>query len=228
MQMKRKITALLFMKAHSERVPEKNIRKLCGKPLFHWILIALNESNVVNKVIINTDSEEIAQNAQDNFDVTIHMRPQHLQNIQSDEAYQIMSYDIDKIECDHFIQTHSTNPLLKGDTIKRAVDLYFKNLSTYDSLFSVTPIQTRMYDNLGVPINHDPKKLVKTQNLPLIYEENSCIYLFNRNCFTQNKNRIGNNPLFFPTPKDESVDIDDEVDFLLAESIMQKNMRLGN
>ena len=69
------------MKAHSERVPGKNMRLLCGRPLFHWILEALNESNVADEIIINTDSEEIAENAQQYFDVTIHMRPEYLFNI---------------------------------------------------------------------------------------------------------------------------------------------------
>ena len=43
-----KIRALIFMKAHSERVPGKNMKKLCGKPLFHWILDSLSKSNYIN------------------------------------------------------------------------------------------------------------------------------------------------------------------------------------
>ena len=82
------------MKAYSERVAGKNMRPLNGRPLFHWIMDALHNSGVVSEIIINTDSEEIAKNAQNNFDVTIHMRPDYLLNIQSDEAYQIMAYDL--------------------------------------------------------------------------------------------------------------------------------------
>ena len=134
------------MKTHSERVPGKNMRSLNGRPLFHWIMDALNDSGVVSEIIINTDSEEIAKNAQDNFDVTIHMRPDHLLNIQSDEPNQIMAYDIENTEGDHFIQSHSTNPLLKGETIKKAINKYFEIKGSYDSLFSVTPLQTRIYD----------------------------------------------------------------------------------
>ena len=167
-----KITALLFMKGESERVPGKNMRRLCGIPLFHWILSSLTESGVIDKIVINTDSEEIANSARENFDVTIHMRPEYLREIESDEAYKIMAYDLPKIEGDYFLQTHSTNPLLRPDTIRNAVKIFFDNVSTNDSLLSVTPFQKRLYDGVGNPINHDPKILVKTQNLDFLYEEN--------------------------------------------------------
>ena len=209
------------MKAYSERVPGKNIRELCDRPLFHWILDALNESNVVDEIIINTDSVEIAESARKHFDVTIHMRPDYLSNLQSDEAYQIMAYDLDRTEGEYFIQTHSTNPLLKPKTIKEAVEVFFKQVAQHDSLFSVTPLQTRLYNHDFNALNHDPKNMIKTQNLPNIYEENSCIYVFSRNSFTENKNRIGAKPYLFSIDRHEAVDIDDEFDFLLAETLMQ-------
>ena len=74
------------MKEFSERVPNKNIRDFCGKPLFHYILDTLSKSKYINEIIINTDSEKIAQNAQKFFDVTIHMRSEHLLKINSNEA----------------------------------------------------------------------------------------------------------------------------------------------
>ena len=209
------------MKGISERVPGKNMRQLCDRPLFHWILDALNESNVIDEIIINTDSVEIAESARKYFDVTIHMRPDYLLNLQSDEANQIMAYDLDRTEGEYFIQTHSTNPLLKPKTIKKAVDVFFKQVAKHDSLFSVTPLQTRLYNHDFNALNHDPKNMIKTQNLPNIYEENSCIYVFSRNSFTENKNRIGAKPYLFSIDRHEAVDIDEEFDFLLAETLMQ-------
>jgi len=216
------IKALLFMKAHSERVPGKNMRHLCGRPLYHWIMDSLNDSEVVDEIIINTDSEEIANDAKKHFDVTIHMRPDYLLDIDSNEAYQIMDYDLKHTDGEYFIQSHSTNPLLKSETIKMAIESYFLNIDKYDSLFSVTPIQTRIYNNNYQAINHDPAKLIKTQNLPVFYEENSCIYIFNRKSFLDNKNRIGKNPNLYPIDKFESVDIDEEFEFLFAESLMKQ------
>ena len=209
------------MKAHSKRIPGKNMRQLCGRPLFHWIVDTLNESGVIDEIIINTDSEEIANNAKKHFDVTIHMRPEYLLNILADEPYQIMSYDLEKTNGEYFIQTHSTNPLVKANTISEAVNFFLKNLSEYDSLFSVTALQTRLYSNKGYALNHEQNKLIKTQDLPFIYEENSCIYMFSRKSFVKNKNRIGVKPYLYPIDRFEAVDIDEEFDFSMAETLMQ-------
>jgi len=212
------------MKANSERIHNKNMRLLCGRPLFHWILDALNESGVIDEIIINTDSEEIANNAKKYFNVTIHMRPDYLLDINSNEAFQIMEYDLKHVEGEYFIQTHSTTPLIRPITIKKAIETYFENIKNNDSLFSVTPWQKRIYDNKGAGLNHDPAKLIKTQNLHPVYEENSCIYIFSRESFLRNKNRLGKTPYMYFMDKYESVDIDENYEFILAETIMRKRL----
>ena len=212
------------MKANSERIPSKNMRLLCGRPLFDWILDALNESGVIDEIIINTDSEEIANNAKKYFNVTIHMRPDYLFYINSNEAFQIMGYDLKHVEGEYFIQTHSTTPLIRPITIKKAIETYFENIKNNDSLFSVSPWQKRIYDNKGAGLNHDPAKLIKTQNLHPVYEENSCIYIFSRESFFGNKNRLGKTPYMYSMDKFESVDIDGNYDFILAETIMRKRL----
>ena len=219
-----KVKALLFMKHNSERVPRKNMRDFCGRPLFHWIMDSLNMSQYVSEIIINTDSEEIAKNARDNFIVTIHMRPEYLLTINSNEANLIMEHDLSITEGDYFFQTHSTNPLLTTKSIDKSIETFFQD-DKHDSLFSVTPIQKRFFHEDGTPINHDPTKLIKTQDLEYIYEENSCIYIFSRESFSLTKNRIGKKPKLFPTGRIESVDIDDMDDFQWAEFLKLKQMK---
>jgi len=145
--------------------------------------------------------------------------------IQSNEAFQIMAYDLNKTEGEYFIQTHSTNPLLKPQTIKNALNHFFENQNQNDSLFSVTSLQTRLYDNKFKAINHNPNKLIKTQDLPYIYEENSCIYIFSRQSFLENRNRIGKTPYLFPINRYEAIDIDENYDFIFAEKVQQNRMR---
>ena len=213
------------MKEHSERVPGKNMKLLCGRPLFHWIMDSLSKSEYIEEIIINTDSLEIAESAKKKFNATIHKRPDYLLNIQSDEANKIMEYDLTQTDGEYFIQSHSTNPLLRTDTINRAIKSFFEKKEKYDSLMSVTALQNRYYWQDGTPINHDPEKLIKTQGLPFIYEENSCIYIFSRAVFHQRKNRIGACPLLFPIDKFEAVDIDEEFDFFVAEALMERRMQ---
>lgn len=223
------IKALIFMKYFSERVPNKNIKSFCNKPLFHWILKRLEASKYINEIIINTDSEIIAEEATKNFKVTIHMRPEYLLAIESNEANQIIEYDLSVSDGEYFLQTHCTNPLLKTETIDNAIEEFFSKNSrkNNDSLISVSAVKKRLYWENGKAINHTPDLLIKTQNLPTVYEENSCIYIFSKQTFLQRKNRIGYNPLFYMMDPRESIDIDDEVDFILAESMMNIFLKMN-
>jgi len=221
-----KIKALIFMKEFSERVPNKNIRDFCGKPLFHYILDKLSKSKYIDEIIINTDSKKIAKNAENFFDVTIHMRSEHLLEINSNEANLIIEDDLKKIDCEYFIQTHSTNPLLKTSSIDSSIETFFSQKEN-DSLFSVTPYQNRLFFENGLPVNHNPKELIKTQDLPFLYEENSCIYIFSKKSFFTNKNRVGLKPKLFPIERLEAVDIDEMEDFIFAEYLMKKECKNG-
>lgn len=220
-----KIKALLFMKGHSERLPKKNVKPMCGRPLLQWIMEALSKSKYVEEIILNTDDEEIAAKARDGFDVTIHWRPGYLLSITSNEASQILAYDLSITKGEHFLQTHSTNPLLKTETIDRAVETYFEKLGEYDSLLSVTPLQKRFYWPDGRPINHDPDNMIKTQELPFVYEENSCIYMFSRQVFEKYERRFGEKPFLFTMDSYESVDIDEAVDFSIAKALMTEMLK---
>ena len=210
-----KIKALVPMKGHSERVPNKNIRIIAGKPLFHWILESLSKSQYIDEIIINTDSEEIAENASANFDVIILKRPEELCGDMVSMS-PLIKHDISHTSGSLFLQTHSTNPLVKTETIDRAIETFYK-LSDHDSLFTVTPMWTRIFWKDGEPINHDPDNLIRTQDLDPIYEENSCLYLFSRDIFNKRENSLGFNPKMMVMDRIESIDIDEEHDFQLAE-----------
>ncbi|MFC1547125.1 cytidylyltransferase domain-containing protein [Candidatus Neomarinimicrobiota bacterium] len=211
------------MKGHSERVPRKNMRQFCDRPLFHWIMDSLAECRHITEIIINTDSEELAANAEEHFAVTIHMRPDHLLTITSDEAYQIMAHDLTLTDGEYFLQTHSTTPLVKSVTLNTAIESYFAQ-HEHDSLLSVTEVQHRYYWPDGRAVNHDPDALIRTQELPPLLMENSCIYIFSREVFTKRKNRIGYNPLLYPVNPYEAVDIDEMIDFDIAEYLMKKQL----
>ncbi len=131
----------------------------------------------------------------------------------------VLLNSISQVDADYYLQTHSTNPLLRAATIEAAVDEFTARRGLYDSLFSVTRLQTRLWDELTLPVNHNPNILLRTQDLPPIYEENSCMYIFSRDVLEENHNRIGKRPLMFETDRYEAVDIDEEIDFQLAEQL---------
>jgi CMP-N-acetylneuraminic acid synthetase len=206
------------MKGHSERVPAKNMRSFAGKPLFFHVLETLLRSRYIAGVLINTDSEHIAALAEPFERVRVIRRPEALRG-DCVPMNDIIAYDMAHVSGEHFLQTHSTSPLLSVETLDRAVAEYLSGLPGQDSLFSVTRLQARLYDGNG-PLNHDPALLVRTQDLPPIYEENSNMYLFSRGSFAAaGGRRIGLAPRMFPMSRLEAIDIDEPDDFMLAEAL---------
>ncbi|NCP77609.1 MAG: acylneuraminate cytidylyltransferase family protein [Desulfuromonadales bacterium] len=217
-----KIIALLPMKGHSERVPNKNMRLFDGRPLYHCVADVLEACQYISSFVINTDSQAIAEDAVKHYSkVRIIVRPQELCG-DFVPMNEIIEYDMAASDGEHFIQTHSTNPLLTTETLDRAAEEYFKVLGTFDSLFSVTRLQTRLYWASGEPVNHNPDELLRTQDLPPVFEENSNLYLFSKSSFLAAGNkRIGLKPKMFEINKMEAVDIDEEEDFKLAETLFR-------
>jgi CMP-N-acetylneuraminic acid synthetase len=213
----RKVTALIPIKEHSERVKNKNFKKFCGKPLYHHILETLENTYAVDEVIINTDSHIVTNEAPQLFrKVKIHQRSKELCG-DFVSVNDIIAYDIENSTSDIYIQTHATNPLLKSETIAKALREFVDKEDIYDSVFSVNLFQSRFYDKDGKAINHNPDELKRTQDLDPIYEENSNFYIFTKNSFYKGNKRIGQKPLIYPMTRIESADIDDDFDFHLAE-----------
>lgn len=211
------IVALVPMRHHSERVPGKNYRPFVGRPLYHHIVGSLLACPLINEVVINTDSPVIVEDALQHFpQVRLIERPEHLRagTVPTNE---VLLYDVTQVEADYYLQTHSTNPLLRTQTIAQAVQQFLDNYPIYDSLFSVTRVQTRLWDSLARAINHNPAILLRTQDLPPVYEENSCLYIFTRSTLETRHNRIGERPLMFEIDRLEAWDIDEELDFRIAE-----------
>ena len=185
------IVALIPMRHHSQRVHDKNYRLLAGKPLFHYIIETLLEVPEIEKLVVDTDSEPIIEGLRKHFsNVIILERPE---NLRADETptNDVLLHDTAEVKADFYLQTHSTNPLLRSKTISRAIERFLAHYPVKDSLFSVTRWQTRLYDQHGVAINHDPTGLLQTQELPPVYEENSCLYLFTRQNLLEKNHRIG-------------------------------------
>ncbi len=218
----KKLVALLPMKAHSERVRNKNFRILNDKPLFFWILDTLISMPEITQVVINTDARETLKinGLRESERIRIRDRKPELCG---DEISMncILEDDINDVSADLYIMTHTTNPLLSVATIRNALGCFQKaqETKTADSLFTVNRFQTRFYWQDGSAINHDPQNLIPTQELEPWYEENSNLYLFTTSSFASTQARIGQRPLLFETPRLESLDIDTLEDWQLAEAI---------
>jgi CMP-N-acetylneuraminic acid synthetase len=217
-----RIVGLVPMRHESERVPGKNYRSFAGKPLYHHVISALLSCPFIDKVVIDTDSPVIMSDAAQHYpEVSVIERPEHLRG-GTVSMNDVLLHDIEKIEADLYIQTHATNPLMSTETISAAVRCYLDNRSAYDSLFSVTKVRARLWDRNGKAINHDPFVLLRTQDLPPVYQENSCLYLFTKDTLKIRSNRIGERPFMWEMDQLDAWDIDEEVDFQIAEFLFEK------
>lgn len=215
-----KAVALLPMKGHSERVKGKNFRNFAGKPLFRWILETLLEVELIEKVVINTDAREILaeHGLTDNDRVMIRDRKPELCGDHM-SMNRVLEDDVNNVAAETYLMTHTTNPLLSTATIRHAMQAYQQAVAegTHDSLFTVNTFQTRFYRADGSAVNHDPNNLIRTQDLEIWFEENSNLYIFNRQSFQATRARIGRKPLLFPSPRMEAADIDDLTGWTMAE-----------
>jgi CMP-N-acetylneuraminic acid synthetase len=215
------IVALLPMKGHSERIAGKNLRPLAGRPLYHWIMSTLIATPAVDEIVVDTDSDEIADDVSTHFPgVTIRRRPHDLLGDMVPMHDIVARFVAEHGTLDHVLQTHATNPLLTSATLARAIETYLGD-GSHDSLMSVTEWRTRLFDHSARPMNHDPSLLLRTQDLEPVFEENSNIYIASRAVVESTGRRIGSNPILFPVDRLESLDIDEEIDFKMVECLMQ-------
>lgn len=228
---KKKIVALLPMKANSVRVKGKNFRDFCGKPLFQWTLDTLLSVNEIDQIIINTDARQIlAENGLVDTDrILIRDRKPE---ICGDHVSMnlVIADDVANIPADIYLMTHTTNPLMSAKTVTKALAA-FQEASMKgeaDSLFTVDKVQTRFYRADCSPVNHDPDNLIPTQNLEPWFEENSNLYIFTAESFLKTHARIGRQPMMYEGPFFESVDIDTPEDWdfaVVAARFMQEQQK---
>lgn len=230
-QTKPKIVALLPMKANSVRVKGKNFRDFCGKPLFRWILDTLLAVEEIDQIIINTDARHIlAENGLVDTDrITIRDRKPE---ICGDHVSMnlVLADDVANVPADLYLMTHTTNPLMSAETIRKAIAAFMeaKAAGRADSLFTVDKVQTRFYRADCSPVNHDLDNLIPTQNLEPWYEENSNLYIFTADSFAKTKARIGKQPMMYEGPYFESIDIDTPADWdfaVVAARFMQEQQK---
>jgi CMP-N-acetylneuraminic acid synthetase len=218
-------TALVPMRHHSERVPGKNFRPMAGRPLYAYILETLLQCRYVLQVVVDTDSPVIREGIAHRFPtVRLIERPEHLR---ADDipTNAVLEHDAGLVPSPFYLQTHSTNPLLRASTVDRAAEAFLAPFPEKDSLFSVTRWHKRLWDAHGLPVNHDPAILLRTQDLPPVFEENSCLYLFERERFLASHNRVGRSPILFEMEAAEALDIDDEQDFAVVEAMLRAGLQ---
>lgn len=215
------ISIFVPIKSKSERVPRKNFRDFGGKPLYQYVL-SKYFSNDVN-FFVDTDSEEIFNWVNDccpnNFKA--YMRDDNLIGNDVSVNLLIKNFLIKHDTDDIIVQIHVTSPFLTPDIVLQSAGLINEN---FDSVASANIIQSRLWrmENYGwCPINHNPTKMEKTQDLVNVYEENSALYAFRRNSFMDSGRRISDKHTFVDIGFPYNLDIDNEKDWEFCSKVLK-------
>ncbi len=125
------------------------------------------------------------------------------------------------MDCDVIVYANCTNPIIKDDTIKNIIDFYLENNDKYDSVNSSHLIKEFLFkDNL--PINYDLRFQPRSQDLPDISALNFAVNVISRQKMIDCMNVVGFKPYLFNIDPTEATDIDNPLDFFLAEQLYKK------
>lgn len=222
--------AIIPARGGSKGLPGKNIKPLLGKPLIaHTIEVALN-SQVIDRVVVSTDDEEIANVAVKYGAEVPFMRPSNLASDTS-KAIDAYIYTIGEIEKREGIEIENVCILLPTSPLRDSVDIdqaytIFKN-NNADSVVSYTkehhPVSWhRIIDKDGRLLdNQVENSLLNRQDITETYFPNGSIYFFKTQLLRQGK-YYTENSYAYVMPRNRSIDIDTQDDFDLAEFYLKK------
>ncbi len=209
----------------SKRIPRKNVRLMCGKPLIYYALQnAKNLKTFIDvDIAVSTDDEELG-GIVDKLGVTVVNRPKELatDRVTLDPVINHAMLEMERehqVKYDIVITMQATSPTLQTDTLKRAIE-FFQN-SDYDTIISAMNnphLSWREEDGLIV---RNYEKRLNSQELPKNFVETGGFLVTRRECVSET-GRIGKKINIFEISPDEAIDIDTEADWIVAESIMKR------
>ena len=223
MYQKDKIAAFIPARGGSKGVKRKNIRNLAGKPLIYYTIAAALESKYIDRVIVSTEDEEIAEISKRFGAEVPALRPRELAEDKT-TTLDVVLYGVHAFlaskEWDSLILLQPTQPLRTAEDIDHAVEYYYKNGKR--SLVSVSevedhPIFMRRFDPVGNMEKYlEISSTVRWQDMDKVYRVNGAIYM-NRIAELCAETSFNDNEIGYIMEKSHSVDIDELPDFALAE-----------
>lgn len=216
-----KIVVMIPARMGSRRIPKKNIRFMCGKPLIQYPIDFAKHTKGIDSIWINTESDELGNFCVEQFDIRFHKRPDELSNntaTNRDFVYEFLKMH----ECDYVMMINPTSPTLRQQTVDQFVD--YINENDFDTVMSVISNKTEAFFH-GEKINFDGKDKIPNERLDPIEEIVWAITAWKRDTFIKLQ-ESGECPVFggklgrFVIPKDEAADLDNEEDWRIAEGIL--------
>ncbi len=218
------IIAFVPARGGSKSIPLKNVRLFCGKPLIYWSLKTLSGVDLLDKIVVATDSKQIKETVEGfGFDrVEVYMRDE----INARDTSSTESVMLEFINKNHFSEeilfllVQVTNPLIKSGDIRQAI-LNYKS-SGADSMLSCARIKRFFWNENGTPVNYDYNNRPRRQEFNGMLIENGAFYLNSVKNIKQHLNRLSGKIEIYELPEYTSVELDEPEDWPFAELLMRK------
>ncbi|MBT2756713.1 UDP-2,4-diacetamido-2,4,6-trideoxy-beta-L-altropyranose hydrolase [Mesobacillus foraminis] len=218
-----KVLAVIPARGGSKGIPRKNIRHLDGKPLIAYTIEAALSTTYIDRVIVSTDDSEIAEISK-KYGAEVIFRPEHLA---SDEVpLDPVIFDaVEKIEVqdnntfDIVLTIQPTSPLLRKGTIEKIIEKLVNE--HFDTVLTAVDDRHLSWKRDGDQFLPNYLERKNRQYLPSEYRETGAVLASRRSVITPNS-RIGEKVSLYEVDKYESIDIDSQMDWWIAEKLLNK------
>lgn len=223
---KKKIIAIIPARGGSQGIKKKNLARLGKKPLLYYTVFSSLNCSKIDRTIVSTDNAEIEIYAK-SLGVEVIKRPQRLANHFA-KIEPTISHTLEflkkkeKYFPDIIILLQNTSPLRTSKHIEESLKMFFEN--NYDSLLSGYISHQFFWKKNGKvvhPVNYSPLNRPNRQDMKNQFIENGSIYITKATSFSKSKCRISGKIGLYEMPKEQSIDIDTNLDLYLAEKIIK-------
>lgn len=213
-----KVTAVIPIRAGSQRVPNKNLRPFANSNLLEIKINILKQATTIDDIVVNTDSDQAIDIAIKNG-VNYHRRETYYASSACSGAdlFQHLGRTTD---CDYFIYAPVTAPFIKPQLYDKCVHLMMDQ-TKHDSVATVSLIKDHMWLD-GKPLNYELQNHPNSQDLPDIHALNFGVCVIKKELLIELRNVVGRNPLFLELSEVEGIDIDTPLDFFSAEQVYKR------
>lgn len=230
------MTAFIFARGGSKGLPGKNIKPLAGKPLIGWAIDAALAVPGITRVVVSTDNADIARVARDWGGQVPFVRPDHLASDQASEwdawrhALETLR-DSEGALPDPFISVPATGPLRLPQDIAACIDDYRRGGA--DVVLATTEAHrnpwfnmvTTRDDGTVVPVNNSKGSIVRRQDAPKVMDVTTVAYVADPRFVLAQRSVFAGRARAVPVPVERSIDIDTQLDFEIAEFLMNKRLK---
>jgi CMP-N,N'-diacetyllegionaminic acid synthase len=229
------VIAIIPARGGSRGIPRKNVRLLCGKPLIAYTIETALSSKLIDRVVVSTEDEEIAEISKE-YSAEVIKRPEELARDDSptiDVIMHVLNWFEEKNEYfDIVVLLEPTSPLRKENDLDNAVSLFIENIDKADSLTSLGEIHLEnphimktAEGGIVKPFIETSRRFYQRQQLPKVYFPYGVVYISKVETLKKYRTFYQERTIPYFIERWQNYEIDDICDFICVEAILKDRLQ---